>query len=96
MSESLDIEPISADEYYAGVETAASCDCGGGSSFDAPPRCPKCGSPRIEKGPGSTLLRLSRHEAHQCPWWTTSSNGRRFGLRIGLSGRSAGYPTPSK
>ena len=33
---------------------------------------------------------------HQCPWCTTSSNGRRLGLRIGLSGRSAGYPTPMR
>jgi exonuclease V gamma subunit len=25
--------------------------------------------------------------AHQCPRWTTSENGRRFGLRTGASGR---------
>ncbi len=49
--EHLDIEPISADEYYASVEAAATCDCGGALSFDAPPRCPRCGSLRIEIGP---------------------------------------------
>ena len=51
--EHLDIEPVSAEDYYAGVEAAASCDCGGALSFDAPPRCPKCGSLRIEEGPGT-------------------------------------------
>lgn len=48
--EHLDIEPISSEEYYAGVEAAATCDCGGALSFDAPARCPKCGSLRIEEG----------------------------------------------
>ena len=39
-----------------------------------------------------------RERGFACPYqWprrTTSSKGRRFGLTIGLSGRSAGYPTP--
>jgi hypothetical protein len=30
------------------------------------------------------------------PRWTTSGKGRRLGFRIGLSGRSAGYPTPRR
>jgi hypothetical protein len=49
--EHLDIEPISSEEYSAGVEAATTCDCGGALSFSAPPRCPKCGSLRIEEGP---------------------------------------------
>jgi predicted Zn-ribbon and HTH transcriptional regulator len=48
--EHLDIESISSEDYYAGVEAAATCDCGGALSFSAPPRCPKCGSCRIEEG----------------------------------------------
>lgn len=27
------------------------CDCGGGFSADAPPRCPKCGSPDFDRDP---------------------------------------------
>lgn len=49
--EHLDIEPIAEDDYYAAVEVAAGkCDCGGKLSFDAPARCPKCGSVQIEEG----------------------------------------------
>ncbi|CAM3061307.1 hypothetical protein MYIN104542_16165 [Mycobacterium intermedium] len=48
--EHLDIEPISSEEYFAAVEAAVKCDCGGALSFDAPPRCPKCGSLQIEEG----------------------------------------------
>ena len=36
------------------------------------------------------VLTPRRHAAHQRPRWTTSSNGRRSGLAIGASGRSAG------
>jgi hypothetical protein len=32
----------------------------------------------------------SRSAGHQRPQWTTSSNGRRFGRTMGVSGRSAG------
>ena len=46
----LDIEPLSDDEYYAAVETARKCDCGGKLSFNAPARCPKCGSAHIKEG----------------------------------------------
>jgi hypothetical protein len=48
--EHVDIEPISSEEYFAAVAAAVNCNCGGDLSFDAPPRCPKCGSLRIEEG----------------------------------------------
>lgn len=45
------VEPISEDEYHIGVESlAGKCNCGGKYAFDAPPRCPKCGSTRLEEG----------------------------------------------
>jgi predicted Zn-ribbon and HTH transcriptional regulator len=48
----VDVEPLSSEEYYAAVEMAAGkCECGGKLSFDAPARCPKCGSTQIEEGP---------------------------------------------
>jgi hypothetical protein len=50
--EHVDVEPLSSEEYYAAVAAAAgNCDCGGTLSFDAPARCPKCGSAQIEEGP---------------------------------------------
>lgn len=45
------VEPISEEEYYRGIDTVAGkCSCGGDYSLDAPPRCPKCRSTRVEKG----------------------------------------------
>jgi hypothetical protein len=33
---------------------------------------------------------MPRERGHQCSRWTTSSKGRRSGLRMGMRGRSAG------
>jgi hypothetical protein len=47
----VQLEPIPEVEYYKGVEAfAGKCKCGGKYTFDAPPRCPKCQSTRIEEG----------------------------------------------
>jgi len=44
-------EPISKDDYYHGIEAVAgNRRCGGKYTLDAPPRCPKCHSTRIEGG----------------------------------------------
>jgi hypothetical protein len=38
-------EPLSHDEYHAAAEaTLDPCPCGGRFRYDAPPRCPTCGS----------------------------------------------------
>jgi predicted Zn-ribbon and HTH transcriptional regulator len=43
-------EPLTESEYRATVEKmVGKCRCGGKYRFAAPPRCPKCRSPRIEK-----------------------------------------------
>jgi hypothetical protein len=43
------VEPIDEDQYHEGIDAmAGECRCGGRYSLDAPPRCPKCRSPRIE------------------------------------------------
>ena len=40
-------EPISEREYQVAVEgLVGGCDCGGSFRYDAPPRCPECGSTR--------------------------------------------------
>jgi len=45
------VQPISEDEYHRGVEAiAGKCRCGGKYTLDAPPRCLKCRSTRIEEG----------------------------------------------
>ena len=45
------VEPISEDDYHHGIEAVAgNCRCGGKYTLDAPPRCPKCHSTRIEEG----------------------------------------------
>ena len=45
------VEPISEEEYHRGVErVAGKCKCRGKYTLDAPPRCPKCRSTRIEEG----------------------------------------------
>ena len=45
------IEPISDEEYHHGIEAlAGECKCGGKYTLDAPPRCPKCRSTKIEEG----------------------------------------------
>jgi len=50
------VEPISEDEYHAGVDDlAGECRCGGKYSLDAPPRCPRCHSTRIEAGASEIL-----------------------------------------
>jgi hypothetical protein len=49
--DNLDIKPLTSVEYYTAVEEAAgSCECGGKFSFDAPARCPNCGSAQVEEG----------------------------------------------
>ena len=46
------VQPISEAEYHKGIEAlAGQCRCGGRFCLDAPPRCPKCRSTRIEEGP---------------------------------------------
>jgi hypothetical protein len=46
------VEPISQEEYHKGIEAiAGKCRCGGLYTLDAPARCPKCRSTRIEEGP---------------------------------------------
>ena len=50
------VEPISKAEYHKGVEAiAGKCRCSGKYTLDAPARCPKCRSMRIEEG-AITLL----------------------------------------
>jgi hypothetical protein len=47
----VDVEPLSSEEYFVAVELAAGdCDCGGALSFDAPARCPTCGSTQLDEG----------------------------------------------
>lgn len=47
----LPVEPISEDEYHIGINAmAGKCRCGGKYTLDAPPRCPKCRSTRVEEG----------------------------------------------
>jgi hypothetical protein len=49
--ENAEVVPISEDEYHKGIEAAAgTCECGGNYGLDAPPRCPKCRSTRIDEG----------------------------------------------
>lgn len=49
--EHMQVEPISEKEYNKGIEAiAGKCQCGGNRRLDAPPRCPKCHSMRIEEG----------------------------------------------
>lgn len=51
VQEHVDVEPLSEDEYHLGVEkVAGKCRCRGKYVFDAPPRCPKCHSAKIEEG----------------------------------------------
>ena len=45
------VKPISEKEYHKGAEVkAGKCRCGGRYRFDAPPRCPKCRSTKLEEG----------------------------------------------
>ncbi len=45
------VEPISEHEYQRGIEAiAGKCRCRGKYTLDAPPRCPKCRSTRVEEG----------------------------------------------
>ena len=69
--EHLDIEPISANEYYAAVETARKCDCGGKLSFDAPARCPKMRFSAYQRRRSYRVLRLT----YRCPEVTTHKGG---------------------
>jgi hypothetical protein len=49
--ERAQVEPISEDEYYRGIEAiAGACRCGGRYCLDSPPRCPKCHSTQIDEG----------------------------------------------
>lgn len=51
VQEHAQVEPISEDDYHKRVEGfAGSCACGGKYTFDAPPRCRKCHSDRLEEG----------------------------------------------
>ena len=45
------VDPISKDEYHRRIEArVGKCECHGQYTFDAPVRCPKCGSTRVEEG----------------------------------------------
>jgi len=45
------VEPISREEYHKGIEAiAGKCRCGGHYNLNAPARCPKCRSTRLEEG----------------------------------------------
>jgi len=45
------LQPISEEDYYKGINAiAGKCRCRGKYTLDAPPRCPKCHSTRIEEG----------------------------------------------
>ena len=46
-----DFMPLSDEEYRRGIEAIAGpCGCGGNYTFDAPVRCPECGSMSIDEG----------------------------------------------
>jgi len=50
-------EPLDAEAYHAAVEEhAGGCECGGRFNFDAPPRCPECGSDSHEQDPGADMI----------------------------------------
>lgn len=50
-------EPIDQDGYHVGIEKVLStCDCGGSFRFDAPRRCPRCGSQDVASGPGGIIM----------------------------------------
>ena len=52
VKEHLDLEPLAEDDYYREVEAfAGACPCGGRFTFDAPTRCPRCRSTRLEERP---------------------------------------------
>jgi len=56
IQEQAPVEPISAEEYHRGVEAVVGeCQCHGRYTFDAPVRCPECGSTRVEEG-GPTIM----------------------------------------
>ena len=45
------VEPLSREEYEAGVEEiAGKCRCGGRFTLGAPTRCPKCRSVNLKEG----------------------------------------------
>ena len=51
------VEPLDKDAYHAEVERmAGGCNCGGGFSFRAKPRCPACGSTRHEVDPDGEMI----------------------------------------
>jgi hypothetical protein len=47
-------------EFGAGGPTDAAkpphCECGGTFTMEGPPRCPKCGSPELERDPDGTSM----------------------------------------
>ena len=52
IQQNVDVVPLTEDDYYRAVEAVAGpCSCGGRYTFRAPPRCPKCRSPRVKIGP---------------------------------------------
>ena len=50
IQENYEGEPLSEDEYRSAIERSVPrhSRCGGRFRFDAPPRCPKCGSTEFE------------------------------------------------
>ena len=51
IGEHAPVQPISEAECYKGIEKVGGrCRCGGSYRLDAPPRCPKCRSTRVEEG----------------------------------------------
>ncbi|MFH1743624.1 MAG: hypothetical protein ABIH23_31860 [bacterium] len=57
IQEEYEGEAITEEEYHAEVENIAGVheECGGQFRFEAPPRCPKCGSDEIEKSEPTVL-----------------------------------------
>ena len=50
-------EPLKEVDYFRAVKRlAGKCACGGSYSFNAPPRCPECGSTEYENDPEGGMM----------------------------------------
>jgi predicted Zn-ribbon and HTH transcriptional regulator len=55
--ENAPVEPITEEEYHAGVEAMMKpCECGGRLTFNAPARCPECRSTNFEEIDGGSCI----------------------------------------
>jgi predicted Zn-ribbon and HTH transcriptional regulator len=51
------MEPITEEEYHAGIEAMMKpCECGGKLTFNAPARCPECRSTKFEEIDGGSCI----------------------------------------